>query len=163
MGFPRTVKPSISLLMGGWPMKKLWSCCVLMIAVGALTLGACATMDPLPASFKTSDTKLGKVLADSKGMTLYIFDKDVPGKSNCKGKCATAWRPVMAGTSASATGKLSIITRGDGSKQWAYGKMALYGWFKDKKPGDVTGDGVGGVWHVVHTAGTGTRGSGSRY
>ncbi len=142
-------------------MNKLWTYSVLMIAVSALTLGACATLDPLPASFKTSDTKLGKVLADNKGMTLYTFDKDVPGKSNCKGKCATAWPPVMAGTS--ATGKLSIITRGDGSKQWAYDKMPLYGWFKDKKPGDVTGDGVRGVWHVVHPAGTGTRGSGSKY
>ena len=144
-------------------MNKLRTYCVLMIAVGSLTLGACATVNPLPASFKTSDTKLGKVLADNKGMTLYTFDKDVPGKSNCKGKCATAWPPVMAGASAKATGKLSIITRDDGSKQWAYGKMPLYGWFKDKKTGDVTGDGRGGVWHVVHPAGTGARGSGSKY
>ncbi len=144
-------------------MRKLRNYSVLMIAVGALTLGACASMDPLPASFQTSDTKVGKVLADKKGMTLYIFDKDVPGKSNCKGKCATAWPPVMAAASAKATGKLSIITRDDGSKQWAYGKMPLYGWFKDKKTGDVTGDGRGGVWHVVHPAGTGARGSGSKY
>ncbi len=134
-------------------MKKLRIFSVMMIAVGALTLGACASMDPLPASFKTSDTKLGKVLADNKGMTLYIFDKDVAGKSNCKGKCATAWPPVMAGANANATGKLSIIMRGDGSKQWAYDKMPLYGWVKDKKPGDATGDGRGGVWHVVHPAG----------
>ena len=143
-------------------MNKFWTCFVLMTAVGALTLGACASMGPLPA-FKTADTKLGKVLADDKGLTLYIFDKDVPGKSNCKGKCATAWPPVMADASAKTTGKLSIITRGDGSKQWAYDKMPLYGWVKDKKPGDVTGDGRGGVWHVVHPAGTSTRGSGSKY
>ncbi len=139
-------------------MKKLWTYSVLMIAVGALTLGARA--ESLPASFKTANTKLGMVLADNKGMTLYIFDKDVPGKSNCKGKCATAWPPIMADASAQATGKLSIITRGDGSKQWAYGKMPLYGWVKDKKPGDVTGDGVRDVWHVVHPA---ARGSGSKY
>ncbi len=141
-------------------MKKLWTYSVLMIAVGALTLGACASMD-LPASFKTADTKVGKVLADNKGMTLYVFDKDDPGKSNCKGKCATAWPPVMAGAITKATGKLSIITRGDGSKQWAYDKMPLYGFSKDKKAGDVTGDGRGGVWHIVHPAGTGARRSGS--
>ena len=134
-------------------MNKRWTYFVLMIAVGALTLGACSSMETLPASIKAADTKLGKVLADNKGMTLYIFDKDVPGKSNCKGKCATAWPPIMADASAQATGKLSIITRGDGSKQWAYGKMPLYGWVKDKKPGDVTGDGRGGVWHVVYPAG----------
>ena len=132
-------------------MNKLWTYSVLMIAVGALTLGARA--DPLPASFKTADTKLGKVLADNKGMTLYIFDKDVPGKSNCKGKCAVAWPPAMASASDKAMGKLSIIVRGDGSKQWAYDKKPLYGWFKDKKTGDVTGDGSGGVWHVVYHAG----------
>ncbi len=142
-------------------MNKFWTCFVLMTAVGALTLGACASMNPLPASLKTTDTKLGKVLADNKGMTLYIFDKDVPGKSNCKDKCATAWPPVMAGASAKATGKFSIITRDDGAKQWAHDKMPLYGWFKDKKPGDATGDGRGGVWHVVHPAGTGARRSGS--
>ena len=130
-------------------MGKFWTCFVLMTAVGALTLGACASMNPLPTSLKTTDTKLGKVLADNKGMTLYIFDKDVPGKSNCKGKCATSWPPIMAVGSAKATGKLSIITRDDGSKQWAYDKMPLYGWVKDKKPGDVTGDNRGGVWHVI--------------
>ncbi len=64
-------------------MNKLRTYSVLMTAVGALTLGACANMDPLPASFKTSDTKICEVLADKQGMTLYIFDKDVPGKSNC--------------------------------------------------------------------------------
>ncbi len=149
-------------------MIKLWTYSILMIAVGALTLGACASMDPLPASmdplpasFKTADTTLGKVLADKKGMTLYIFDKDVPGKSSCKDKCATAWPPIMACSSAKETGKLSIIMRGYGSMQWAYDKMPLYGCFKDKKPGDVTGDGVRDVWHVVHPAGTGARGSGS--
>ena len=141
-------------------MIKLWTYSILMIAVGALTLGACASMDPLPASFQTADTVLGKVLADDKGMTLYIFDKDVSGKSNCIDKCATAWPPVMADASAKATGKFSIITRDDGAKQWAYDKMPLYGWFKDKKPGDITGDGVRDVWHVVHPA---ARGSGSKY
>ncbi len=112
----RTGKPSISILMGGWPMRKIWTCSVLMIAVCALTLGARA--QSLPASFQMADTKLGKVLADSKGMTLYIFDKDVPGKSNCKGKCATAWPPVMAGADAKATGKLSTRPSA-GSTPWS--------------------------------------------
>ena len=121
------------------------------VALALFTALGCtsSTVSAADGPLKTVDTKLGKLLADSKGMTLYIFDKDVPGKSNCKGKCAIAWPPIMAGASAEATGKLSIITRGDGSKQWAYDKMPLYGWVKDKKSGDVTGDGRGGVWHVV--------------
>ena len=117
----------------------------LFTALGWATGTASADEGPL----KSMDTKLGKVLADNKGMTLYIFDKDVAGKSNCYGKCATAWPPIMAAASAEPTGKLSIITRKDGSKQWAFDKMPLYGWFKDKKPGDVTGDNRGGVWHIV--------------
>ncbi len=144
-------------------MKKLGTFYVLVIAVSALALGACATMEPLPAPMKTMDTKLGKVLTDSKGMTRYIFDKDAPGKSNCKGKCAKAWPPFMAGADAKASGKFSIITRDDGSKQWAYDNRPLYSWFKDKKPGDVTGDGIKDVWHVVHPSGSGVRSSGSTY
>ncbi len=121
------------------------------VAVALFTAVGCAssTVSAGDGPLKSMDTKLGKVLADSKGMTLYIFDKDVPGKSNCKGKCATSWPPIMAVGSAKATGKLSIITREDGSKQWAFEKMPLYGWIKDKKPGDVTGDNRGGVWHIV--------------
>jgi predicted lipoprotein with Yx(FWY)xxD motif len=84
-------------------------------------------------------------------MTLYTFDRDVvgSGKSVCNGQCATNWPPLMAGADAKATGDWSVVTRDDGTKQWAYNGKPLYLWVKDQKPGDRTGDGVQGVWRVA--------------
>ncbi|HVY59262.1 MAG TPA: hypothetical protein VHA77_15535 [Xanthobacteraceae bacterium] len=102
------------------------------------------------APAKTGDTSKGKALVDAKGMTLYIFDKDAAGKSNCNGQCATNWPPLMASADAKASGKFSVVTRDDGSKQWAYGGKPLYTWKNDKKAGDATGDGfANGAWHVA--------------
>lgn len=89
------------------------------------------------------------IMVDAKGMTLYTFDKDSGGKSACNGPCATNWPPLMAGADAKATGDWTIIMRDDGSKQWAFKGKPLYGWVKDTKPGDTTGDNVNNVWHVA--------------
>jgi predicted lipoprotein with Yx(FWY)xxD motif len=102
-----------------------------------------------------NDPKLGDYLVDGKGMTLYMFTKDTPGVSNCSGGCLTAWPPLglpatgdlVAGPG--VTGKLGFITRADGTKQVTYNDMPLYYWASDVKPGDVNGQGVGGVWYVV--------------
>jgi predicted lipoprotein with Yx(FWY)xxD motif len=91
----------------------------------------------------------GGVLTDEHGMTLYVFDNDKPGTSNCNGPCAANWPPLMAGAGEAASGDYSVITRADGSHQWAYRDRPLYLWVKDAKPGDRTGDGVKGVWHTA--------------
>ena len=98
---------------------------------------------------KVQSTSMGKVLADANGMTLYTFDKDTAGKSNCNGECAEYWPPVKATASDKPVGDLTIITRDDGSMQWADDGKPLYTYVKDKAPGDVTGDNVKNVWHVV--------------
>ncbi|MGN6549947.1 MAG: COG4315 family predicted lipoprotein [Pararhizobium sp.] len=98
---------------------------------------------------KMMKTANGQVLTDAKGMTLYTFDKDDKGVSNCTGQCAAKWPPMKAKKSATASGEFSVIKRKDGSRQWAYDGKPLYRWQNDKKPGDMTGDGVGGVWHVA--------------
>ncbi|MCO6055942.1 hypothetical protein NG726_04575 [Pseudomonas sp. MOB-449] len=89
------------------------------------------------------------MLVDAKGMTLYTYDKDAGGKSACNGQCAQNWPPLMAEAGAKAEGEWSVITRDDGSMQWAYEKKPLYTFVMDKKAGDVTGDGKMGVWHVA--------------
>ena len=101
------------------------------------------------APAKAANTTLGKVLVDSKGMTLYTFAKDSAGKSVCNGPCAQNWPPLAAGANAKNGDGYSVITRDDGSKQWAYKDLPLYGWVKDTKPGDTTGEGVGQAWHVA--------------
>lgn len=96
---------------------------------------------------------LGDILVDQRGMTLYTYSKDTPGVSNCSGKCLAAWPALItngapvAGTG--VTGKLGTITRDDGSTQVTYNDMPLYFYVTDTKPGDTTGQGVGGVWYVV--------------
>lgn len=100
-------------------------------------------------AIKTMDSASGEILTDAKGMTLYTFDKDAKDTSNCYDDCAMKWPPLMATAAAKADGDFTLVARKDGSMQWAYEGKPLYLWQKDKKPGDVTGDGVGEVWHVA--------------
>jgi predicted lipoprotein with Yx(FWY)xxD motif len=98
---------------------------------------------------RVTDTSKGKALADAKGMTLYTFDRDAAGKSNCTGQCAQNWPPLAAAADAKPSGNWTIVTREGGEKQWAYRGKPLYTWTKDTKPGDVTGDGFNNVWRIA--------------
>lgn len=119
-----------------------------LIATAVLVAGTTFALAADPAM--TGDTAKGKVLTDTKGMTLYTFAKDADGKSACNGPCATNWPPLKAGADAKAMGDWSVITRDDGSKQWAYKGKPLYAWVKDTKPGDITGDGfLNGAWSLA--------------
>ena len=91
------------------------------------------------------------VLATSGGATVYTFDKDTvgSGKSACNGPCATLWPPVAAQATDAASGDWSVVTRDDGSKQWAYKGAPIYTFSKDAKPGDTTGDKFKDIWHVI--------------
>jgi len=108
-----------------------------------------ASAENLGGIVTTSETSLGEILVNNSGMTLYSFDKDSNGKSVCNDGCAKAWPPLLASSSTAEQGNYTKITRDDGTQQWAYKGMPLYGWVQDKKPGDVTGDKFKGVWHVV--------------
>lgn len=114
------------------------------VALFLSTTAGAADAPPLKAS--------NGVLVNAAGMTVYTYDKDEAGsgKSSCVAACAKNWPPVMAGGNPKPP--YSVVTRADGSKQLAHGGKPLYTFVKDKKPGDKTGDGVGGVWHVVSVA-----------
>jgi len=91
------------------------------------------------------------VLATPSGATLYTFDKDAAGsgKSVCNGPCAQLWPPLAAQASDQASGDWTVVTRDDGSKQWAYKGWPLYTYSKDEKPGATAGDNFKNVWHVI--------------
>jgi predicted lipoprotein with Yx(FWY)xxD motif len=92
----------------------------------------------------------GTILTDAKGMTLYTYDNDKePGKSSCVAQCLANWPAVAAAASAKPMGSWTIIIRDDGSKQLAYKGKPLYTFAHDAKPGDVTGDGRGKIWHTA--------------
>ena len=102
----------------------------------------------------TAETTLGTVLAGPNGMTLYIFDRDEPGVSNCYEQCAINWPPFFVGDDeAMADADWTIVERTDGTRMWAYMGQPLYYWINDAAAGDVTGDGVGDVWHVIVVGG----------
>ncbi|GAB3483398.1 hypothetical protein GCM10027340_17760 [Marinomonas epiphytica] len=117
---------------------------------GAVITGCNTTSERAPnTDFTWVETSKGAVLADKEGMTLYTFDKDGEGVSNCYGKCATLWPPALASVGDENTQKYTKIQREDGSYQWAYNGQPLYTWIKDTERGDISGDGVKGVWHIV--------------
>ena len=86
------------------------------------------------------------------GFSLYIFDNDTVGTSNCNSaECIASWPPFVAAENAMATSPFSIIQRDDGNNQWALRGKPLYFFSSDAAAGDVNGEGVGGVWHVAIT------------
>jgi predicted lipoprotein with Yx(FWY)xxD motif len=104
----------------------------------------------MPTGVQAMKTAAGTtVLADAKGMTLYTYAKDMPGASNCNDNCAKNWPPLVAAANAKSMGEWTVVTRADGTRQWAYKGMPLYTWIKDTKAGETTGDGVGGAWKVA--------------
>jgi len=117
-------------------------------AIAALTLSVTATLAG-ETGIKITDSKLGPILTNADGMTLYTYDKDMGGKSACNGGCAKYWPPLIAPSGAMPDDDYTMIKRKDGKMQWAYYGKPLYLWVKDKAPGDVTGDGKNKVWHAA--------------
>lgn len=112
------------------------------------------------ADLGVASTGLGDVVVDSQGMTLYYFTKDEKGTSSsaCTGDCLAKWpiatttsdEPVLEGV----TGEVGTIESPDGEKQLTLNGMPLYTFAQDAKPGDTSGQGVGGVWFAVAPDGT---------
>lgn len=160
-------------------MRKMWGTTAL--AAIALTLAACgssastssASSTPAAAgsgSTSSSSSQSGttldaktiggkQVLVNSKGFALYWFAPDTATASKCTGSCATYWPPVPGPATAGAgvTGKITTITRPDGTKQAAYDGHPLYTYAGDNAPGVDKGNGVnasGGLWYVVPVSGS---------
>jgi len=114
--------------------------------IAALMIAGYAAAQNMPSAVKASNG----MLTDAKGMTLYTFDNDKePNKSACTGNCLNNWPVLKAGAADKDMGSFTVITRDDGSKQWAYKGKPLYYFAMDKAPGDKAGDGRGMVWHIA--------------
>lgn len=147
----------------------------LILVVGLLLLAAACTTPPAPTqvpatpvatpvlpvvtpassmlALTVAKTTLGSIIADSDGKTLYMYTKDTKDTSACYGACATNWPPLLADkidAKDDANAKLIGYTkRTDGKMQVTYNGMPLYYYAKDTKPGDTTGQNVGGIWFVL--------------
>ncbi|HEV7526291.1 MAG TPA: hypothetical protein VGP92_15065 [Acidimicrobiia bacterium] len=113
-----------------------------------------------PVTLTVATTKLGKVLVDAKGMTLYRFDNDTtPGKSTCTtGQCASTWpAAIVTGTPNAGPGvaaaKVSTFMLADGKAQLEIAGHPLYTFAGDAKAGDTNGQGIIGKWYAAGPAG----------
>ena len=113
------------------------------------------------AKVALANSPLGRILVDSKGVTLYDFVKDKGTTSACYGACAALWPPLttkgkpVAGRGVRAS-LLGTTKRKDGKLEVTYGGHPLYYFVTDRKPGQTTGQGVnqfGGPWWVISAAG----------
>jgi predicted lipoprotein with Yx(FWY)xxD motif len=128
------------------------------VAVAAIAIASSSSSSSTGTTVKLRSTSLGKIVVDSKGHTLYLFEKDRNGKSACAGACAQNWPPLtVKGTPKAGSGlkasRLGTTRRGDGRRQVTYGGHPLYTFVVDAgKPGSVKGEGVeafGAEWYVV--------------
>jgi predicted lipoprotein with Yx(FWY)xxD motif len=121
--------------------------------------GTAATAAPTTAAqaangvtVAVATSKLGDILVDADGRTLYAFTKDKGDQSACSGECASNW-PALTGDATAGTGAqaalLSTAMQANGSSQVTYGGKPLYYFAGDTKAGDTNGQGVGGVWFAV--------------
>ena len=107
---------------------------------------------------RVARTKVGRILVNGQGRTLYLFLKDRHGKSTCYGGCARVWPPALAsgaprGGPGVAAGKLTTTTRKDHTRQLVYNGHPLYAMSADARPGEMEGQGFLGTWFVVSPAG----------
>ncbi|MBK5332705.1 MAG: hypothetical protein JJD93_12085 [Ilumatobacteraceae bacterium] len=129
------------------------------VAAVAPTAAPTTTVPAAPATgttvvVKAGSSSLGQILVDATGNSLYAFTNDTAAQSTCTGTCADAWPPVIVDPSWTVapgvdSGVFSTIIRADGSEQLVAGKFPLYRFSGDARPGDVNGQGSGGVWFVV--------------
>ncbi|MBM7456384.1 putative lipoprotein with Yx(FWY)xxD motif [Oceanisphaera litoralis] len=120
-----------------------------MLSKALLGLTLTFSLQALAAPVQMTDTPEGEILTNEVGMSLYVFDKDQAGVSNCNDKCADNWPPLAAASDDTADGDYGIVTRADGSLQWSYKGQPLYLWKEDQQAGDTSGDGKFDVWHLA--------------
>jgi predicted lipoprotein with Yx(FWY)xxD motif len=131
-----------------------------LIAAVATAFGLAGT-ESGRAKVDVRQSRLGRILVDAKGITLYDFPPDKRGQSTCYGACAALWPPLLS------TGKpiagpgvrqslLGTTRRKDGKLEVTYNRHPLYYFVSDRRPGQTTGQGLdqfGGPWWVLTPAG----------
>jgi predicted lipoprotein with Yx(FWY)xxD motif len=137
-------------------------------AVAALAAASLALATPTThaaqakgAVVSTAKTSLGRILVNSSGRTLYLFEKDRKGMSACTGQCVSFWPPLITKGKPRATGgvKASLLgttKRADGRLQVTYNHHPLYRFVEDTKKGQTKGEGMdafGAKWYAISTAG----------
>ena len=151
-------------------MRRKFTLFIAAAALSAAALGAAALGDTGSASSQQASkgarvalgkTRLGKVLVDARGRTLYLFAKDKRRRSACYGACATYWPPLVSSAKPRAArgvraSLLALTKRTDGKRQVTYAGHPLYTFSLDTRAGQTSGQGLtdfGGSWNAVAASG----------
>jgi len=160
---PRTISRCINFLAGAVAIPLL---AVSVTACGgggsAATAATLSTPSGVPATVGITKSSLGSIVVNSNSRTLYLFTADVGTQSSCNGACVAKWPPLLATGKLTAgkgltAAKLGTIPRSAGTRQITYNGHPLYLFVKDKKPGDVKGQGViafGAAWFALSPSGS---------
>jgi predicted lipoprotein with Yx(FWY)xxD motif len=143
-----------------------------LLVASMLVLAGCGSSKSKSGNSGTvnlAGSKLGKILVDGKGRTLYLFESDKSGKSTCSGACAATWPPLTAGSPNGGNGvdgsALATTKRADGTEQVTYHSHPLYYYAGDgSSPGSTKGENLhtfGGAWYVVDGGGKAVEPNGS--
>ena len=118
----------------------------ILIAMPVLVIGTALAAQDMPESVLIRNG----IFTDGRGMALYVSDTDrAPDVSSCYDNCGPNWPAFNPAETDRDTGEWKIITRDDGTKQWAYKQKPVYRFLLDRQPGDVKGNGIGNVWHAA--------------
>jgi predicted lipoprotein with Yx(FWY)xxD motif len=124
-----------------------------LVACGSGSSGG--TESGVVASAKKA--KVGSVLVDAEGRTLYRFTAEAQGLPMCTGACAGTWSPALASTASGLPEHVATVKRPDGGKlQLTYDGHPLYRYAGDRSKADANGEGVGGQWYAVKASTNGT-------
>lgn len=131
----------------------------LLFVMGVLAVVPVMAQDDMTYTVMLGESEdLGQFLVDAEGKTLYLFDADQLGTSNCYDRCAQNWPPLLVESADELTkdptipGDLGTTERTDGTLQVTYNGLPLYYWVRDTAAGETTGHRVGRVWWVVAPA-----------
>jgi predicted lipoprotein with Yx(FWY)xxD motif len=148
----------------GDDMKAIGLIAIVVAAVALAGLGTASGASGSAAhaaAVSTAKTGLGKIIVNSRGRTLYLFEKDKRHHSACAGACASYWPPLLTHGKPVATGGakrslLGTIKRADGTRQVTYAGHPLYTYLLDSKRGQTNGEGstlFGGGWDALAPSG----------
>ena len=131
---------------------------VLVIAVVVAACGSSDDNSTTTAKAIVSSAhkpKVGDVIVDANGRTLYRFTAEAQGRPVCTGACVSTWLPATVTSTARLPAHVATVRRDDGALQLTYDGHPLYRYAGDNSPADAKGEGVGGQWYVVKAAANG--------
>jgi predicted lipoprotein with Yx(FWY)xxD motif len=145
---------------------------LLALAILAPVLAACGSSSdgggsggasPATAPIASAEkTKVGRVVVDAEGRTLYRFTAEAQGRPVCTGACVKTWPPATVTKGSGLPEHVATVDRPDGGGlQLTYDGHPLYRYSGDKSAGDANGDGVGGQWYAVKVGGGAASGGGT--